>query len=127
MERESRLQSESSKLAKREAALRESVAMLEQSKVEHQSLLKRESCVRMREDELLHSETEHALEIQRLKDVKEEINLTERRIERKLQLLKAIPPNSIHPKMHRAHLNQSLGSGGAQNLLENDCNEKYKL
>lgn len=89
MEKESSLQSDCTALAQREALFKENIAKFEQSKVDQQSVLRRESDVRMRENDLLQREREHALELNQLEALKEEIRATERRIEQKLQLLQA--------------------------------------
>lgn len=116
MERECKLQADTSALAQREAELLEKLAQFEQSKSEHQSILARES------NELRKREKAHAREVQRLETIKEDLC----RLEQMLLLSDGVSKGSAPPKTKQAHSERPLGNNKAKTHLS-EANDYWQL
>ncbi len=104
MERECKLQADTSAMAQRDAELIEKLAQFEQSKSEHQKMLARESEYQLKENELLRREKAHAQEVQRFETMKEDFNLRQRRLEQRLLLLSdGASKGSATPRTKQVH------------------------
>jgi hypothetical protein len=116
MERECKLQADTSALAQREAELLEKLAQFEQSKSEHQSILARES------NELRKREKAHAREVQRLETIKEDLC----RLEQMLLLSDGVSKGSAPPKTKQVHSERPLGNNKAKTHLS-EANDYWQL
>lgn len=95
-QKESRIQADILALAHRESELQQKIAQFENSKNEQESMLKRESDIRLKDRELLEREKAHALEVQKLEKMKEQLILRERELkEHELEQQQQQPP-SLH-------------------------------
>ena len=80
MKKESNLQEDALALAQREMEFQEKVARFEQTRAEQESIVRKENEIRMKEKDLLQRERVHALEVERLEKMKEELLLREQRL-----------------------------------------------
>jgi len=118
MQKESKLQEETLALAQRETQLQEKTARFERSETEHKVISKRESKMRSKEKELLQRERVHALEVQRLKIMEEDLLLRESRLEQRFQSLKRVPDHLASPLRPLPQLSHSVPSSA--NVKEED-------